>query len=489
MKSREGTAKGPARGSGAPTAQAAPRAVCAMRSVCALKSRRGSSAVFLVMILSAMLLLAGTLIGAAGLTAGKSCGDLAFRMAGRSLLAEYDRRLYADYGLFAMRSNETEAARKLTHYVDAALKNGGRAGAVWLIPFDVKDLRVHLSDFSLIDADTFEKQILDDIKFIMLNKLADKLRPAADANGTEAANPRTINNQAVLNSLPSKGLGGGGPSVFSMLASGLPSAGDLLSGGTDSFFVSEYIMARFAHAYEAVPNLAAGHARFFQNEVEYVLIGGRDDAENLKAVEGRLRLLRFALNEVCVHGNAELSSRVDMLVAALAAVLEGVPPPILKELVLAAWVALETENDLKLLRTGRKVALIKNTANWAVGIDKVPAVIGSYFKSAASDEDMPPDISETSENASRFTEAVEPSDKSGFSYGEYLRIFLFFASRENKLLRSMDLIQINMKTGYYESFLIREHYTGLRFDFVMNGDRCAYRQSYDAPDGQAERRS
>jgi hypothetical protein len=260
-----------------------------------------------------------------------------------------------------------------------------------------------------------------------------------------------------------------------------------LGGGTDSFFVSEYIMARFAHAYEAVPNLAAGHARFFQNEVEYILIGGRDDAENLKAVESRLRLLRFALNEVSDHGNADLSSRVDALVAALTAVFKGVPTSLIKELVLAAWVTLETENDLKLLRTGRKVALVKSAANWAVDIERIPEIIKAYFMSA--DDDNPPDIGETSGNASRFMGPIEPRDGSGFSYGDYLRLFLFFASRENKLLRGMDLIQVNMKTGYYESFLIREHYTGLRCELFMNGDRCEYRQSYDAPEGQAERRS
>ncbi|MDR2296447.1 MAG: hypothetical protein LBD95_06565, partial [Clostridiales Family XIII bacterium] len=226
----------------------------------AARGKRGSSAVFLVMILSALLLLAGTLIQAAGLAAGKSYGDLVFRMAGRSLLSEYDRKLYADYGLFAMRSDEEQAARKLAYYSNASLKDGGRAGAVWLLPCKIQDLRVYLNDFSLIDADTFEKQILDDIKFIMVNNLADKLRAdassaAAGGAGTES---RTIQNQAVLNSLPSKGLGGGGPSIPSMLAAGLPSAGELLNGGTDAFLVSEYIMARFAHAYAAVPNLAAG---------------------------------------------------------------------------------------------------------------------------------------------------------------------------------------------------------------------------------------
>jgi hypothetical protein len=440
-------------------------------------NKKGSTAVFLVMILSSLLLLASVLIGAAGLAAGKSYGDLVFRMAGRSLLSEYDRKLYEDYGLFAMRSDEEQAARKLTHYSDASLKNGGRAGAVWLLPCKVTDLQVNLSDFSLLDADTFEKQVLDDIKFIMVNNLADKLRPASQAAPADGTEPRTINNLTVLNGLPSKGMGGGGPSAFSMLSSGLPSAGELLSGGTDAFFVSEYIMARFAHAYAPVPNLAAGHTRFFQYETEYIIVGGYSDAGNLNDIESRLRILRFALNEVCIHNDKKLTAAVDALAASLSAVFKAIPAAVFRELIYAVWVILETDNDLKLLRAGKNVALVKSHDNWAVAIEAVPKIITAYLANAANGS---ADINKTSEKAAHYLDMAEPRDKSGFSYGDYLRLFLFFTSRENKLLRSMDLIQINMKTGYREDFLLREHYVGLRYDLVMNGDRYRYRQTYDA---------
>jgi hypothetical protein len=446
--------------------------------------KRGSSAVFLTIILSAILLLASVLIRAAGLAAGKSYGDAVFQTAGRSLLSEYDGRLYADYGLFAMRSDEDMAARKLLHYGDASLKNGGHAGAVWLLPCNVTDLRVRLSDFSLLDVGTFEEQVLNDIKFIMVNKLADKLRPAPvatnPANGEES---RSINNQTILNGLPSGGLGGSGPSAASMLASGLPSPGEFLSGGTDAFLVTEYIMARFSHAYADVPNLAAGHARFFQNESEYVIMGGRDDAENLKDVEGRLRLLRFALNEVFIHGDRELTAQVNALASSLAVAFPGLPAAFFRELIYAAWVAVETENDLKLLRSRKNVALIKQHDNWATEISVIPRLVMAFMNQDPESGESSGDIKETSGKAASGMPAVSPRNESGFSYGEYLRLFLFFTPRENKLLRVMDLIQINMKIGYYESFLIREHYVGLRYELNINGDTYSYRQSYDVGKG------
>jgi hypothetical protein len=450
-----------------------------------LGSKKGSSAVFLTIILSALLLLAGVLIQAAGLAAGKSYGDLVFQMAGRSLLSEYDRKLYEDYGLFAMRSDEELAARKLLHYSDASLKDGGRAGTVWLLPCNVGEITVRLSDFSLLDADTFEDQILKDIKFITVNNLMDRLRAAPTGSGTpdsaDGGTPRTINNESVLNSLPSRGLGGDGPSVVSMLAAGLPSVTDILSGGTDAFLVSEYIMARFAHAYAPVPTPASGHTRFFQNETEYIIIGGRSDADNLKSVESRLRALRFALNEVFVHSNSELRAQANAVVAVLVAIFPEIPASFFRELVYAAWVAAETENDLKLLRAGEKVALVKNKGNWAVNASSVLGLVFAYFSARADGGSA--DIKDTAGNATGSWGMLRPTDGDGFSYGDYLRLFLFFTSRENKLLRSMDLIQINMKTGYYEAFLIREHYVGLRYELVMNGDTYKYRQSYDAQRG------
>jgi hypothetical protein len=449
----------------------------------AFKSRKGSSAVFLTMILSALLLLVGVLIQAAGLAAGKSYGDLVFQMAGRSLLSEYDKKLYEDYGLFAMRSDEEQAARKLLYYSDASLKNGGRAGTVWLLPCKTGELSVHLSDFSLLDADTFEDQILDDIKFIMLNNLADRLRAAPAETGAAAAadggESRTINNQVVLGSLPSKGLGGG-PSVVDMLAAGLPSSADLLNGGTDAFLVSEYIMARFAHAYAPAPNLAAGHTRFFENETEYIINGEYSDAKNLEGVENRLRLLRFALNEVFVHSDSDMRAKVDTLVSILTAIFPEIPAPIFRELINAVWVAVETENDLKLLRAEEKVALVKKKDNWAISIDAVPGFVLAYLFGSA-EPGSSADIKDVAGSTARGWAVVKPRDKDGFSYGNYLRLLLFFTSRENKLLRSMDLIQINMKTGYYEAFLLREHYVGLRYELVMNGDTYRYRQSYDQP--------
>ncbi|MDR3294806.1 MAG: DUF5702 domain-containing protein [Clostridiales Family XIII bacterium] len=457
------------------------------KRLCAGVNKKGATAVFLVMILASLLLVAGVLIRAAGLSAAKSCGDAVFQLAGRSLLAEYDRRLFEDYGLFGMRSDEADAEAKLKHYSEASLKESllSRRSAVWLLPCAISGWNVDLKSFSLADVDIFEEEIVKDIKFTALDwaqehfltGAGDKTEAGAGASadagsGTEEE-PRQINNEVIINNLPSKGIQGGGIPIKSIVENGLPSLTELFNGATRGFYTSEYIFARFTHAGAPVP--AAEHERFFKNEAEYVIIGKYNDAENLKQVYAYIRLLRFVLNEASIHKDSAKLNKVRVLAASISLLTQGVIPElVITEVILAVWTAVETGNDIKLLQSGGNVALLKNEANWAIDLSAVSGLIKGFFKGAGS---FAGGIEATAE-ASMGKTAIQPSDKSGLSYEGYLRIFLYFTGREIKLLRIMDLIQINMKVGYYEAFLLREHYAGIRYEVTMNGDRYSYVQRY-----------
>ncbi|MDR1572299.1 MAG: DUF5702 domain-containing protein [Clostridiales Family XIII bacterium] len=457
-----------------------------------IRGKRGSTSVFLAIALASMLVVAGVLVRAAGLSAGRSYGDAVFQMAGRSLLSEYDRRLYHDYGIFGLRADESSARAKLLHYSDASLERKSAAGrrTVWLMPCEASGLEVDLKEFSLLNPDVFERQALSDIKYVMANRLAEGLTPAKKAPASAAkgdAGDREINNQVVLGNLPSKGLGGGGPSVPGMLAAGLPSASDLLGGSSKSFLLSEYLLARFSHGNGGSSSLAENHESFYENEIEYLLAGKSSDKANIDAVKAKLRLLRFALNEVSIHTDREKMSQASNLASYLASILPPTPlTPFLGEMIIAVWTVLETGNDLKLIEAGEKVALVKNPRQWAIGIDAVPGVIVSYIKGfrAVEGSDVNVlDVKDQAEAVAGGSGPISPEDRSGFSYRDYLRLFLYFTGRETKLLRAMDLIQINMKAGYYGDFLMQEHYAGLRYSVTMNGDDYSYTQRYNGGEG------
>ena len=57
----------------------------------------------------------------------------------------------------------------------------------------------------------------------------------------------------------------------------------------------------------------------------------------------------------------------------------------------------------------------------------------------------------------------------GEDYSDYLRLFTYTMDSRVRILRIMDLIQINMRYLYYDSFLLREYNGGVRFVMKVNG--------------------
>ncbi|MDR1136198.1 MAG: DUF5702 domain-containing protein [Clostridiales Family XIII bacterium] len=460
--------------------------------------KRGSTSVFLTLVFASLIIVSSVLIRAAGLSAGRSYGDAVFNMAGRSLLAEYDKKLFEDYGIFGMRTDEEIARRKLLHYSDASLEKGIRMdGTLWVLPCGVSDLTTDLNEFSLLDIDVFEEQILGDVKNVIVNNVADRAlgRDGADESGGGTGGGGTgggeagagggagdragggvvgrLENQTIINALPSRGVSGSEIPIQTLIDNGLPSVSELMDGGADIFLTTEYLLARFAHANEAVPELAADHSRFFANEVEYIVAGKHSDKENYSSVKIKLALLRFLMNEIYLHSDNERMDVVRGIEATLSALVPPPWPQILRELIIAAWVTVESDNDMNMLADGGQVPLFKSSENWACDADgiagKVLAHINAIGRVGGGEEE---------EEEPRYVAPVKPEKEEGFHYVDYLRLFLYFVPRDVKLLRTMDLIQLNLKSSYYESFLIRDYYTGIRYSLMMNGDRFTYVQRY-----------
>ena len=55
---------------------------------------------------------------------------------------------------------------------------------------------------------------------------------------------------------------------------------------------------------------------------------------------------------------------------------------------------------------------------------------------------------------------IPVSGNSRFTYSRYLDLFLLTLSRDTKLYRIMDLIQINIKGTVREDFTVADHFTG-----------------------------
>lgn len=60
----------------------------------------------------------------------------------------------------------------------------------------------------------------------------------------------------------------------------------------------------------------------------------------------------------------------------------------------------------------------------------------------------------------------------------YLHVLLSGVSQETKVLRMMDLIQINLKYLYLDNFLLKDYYTGLKYEMNVNNKKYEFEEAY-----------
>jgi len=451
-----------------------------------LRSNHGGVAVFLCIAFSVMMLLLACLFAATVSVSGKSCADAAWRGAGRSVLSEYDNQLMDRYGLLAFKGDEKQVARDLCFYANAGLKKNNYlylpfvpAGSpVRFFDFETKskDVDVNLKEFSLLDLDSFESQVkeaalsefvkkhVDKPDFISaagdVSNNQDKSEDArsenadihADGADTDADSEdtqhkdRTLRNSAIIESLPSKSMT---KQLLDIDISKLPTPAELVDKTSANILVNEYILCVFRNAYDG----SDSDKTFYAAEVEYILSGKKSESVNRNFTKAKLVLIRFGLNNLAIITDKEKMEEISKLAEPFAAAA-GIGEAVAAVLITEAWVTAETNNDISLLKEGKNVALYKSKDTWA--LNNIEEIWNGTFGG----------------------ETVYPSSKRGFSYTDYLGLMLFFLDRQSKLLRTMDLIQINMKGTYNESFLIREHYTGYRFSVKAKGDVFEYTEQY-----------
>ncbi|MDR1291977.1 MAG: DUF5702 domain-containing protein [Clostridiales Family XIII bacterium] len=425
-----------------------------MCAIC-VKKRSGSAAILLTVAFAGMLVLVVCLFAAAKNVAGVSYADAAFQTAGRSVLSEYDTTLLREYGLFAFKGDERQIERDIAFYANASLRKDkslyfpfAPSGALTRI-FDIEidAIEANLKEFSLMDVDIFEEQL----RGAALSQTAKKLTIDRDKGEKDYSDPfsghpdRKLRNEGVIASLPSADVVWSFPNVSALTADGLSGIAD--SALADAV-TSQYILAAFGHANDGVSE----EESFFDAEVEYILSGKKSDRENYNSVKAKLTLIRFAANNVSLFRDPAKVAQGHAL-AAPAAAAAGIGEMVAYLGIMESWAGAETKNDIGLFEEGKKVAFLKSPAQWAL-TNPQKAINGLFF------------------------DVVTPAVQTGQTYEDYLRVMLFLMDRETKMLRVMDLIQMDMKVNYNEEFLVREYYGGYRFQAEALGETFEYTERY-----------
>ena len=398
-----------------------------------VRQKRGSSAVFLAVILASLMVITLTLVFAGRNMVRISIADGSLNLASTSLLSEYDYYVQRDYGLFLIQGTDVQLSRSLRDYTGFSAKaTGGR--------------------FSTVNTEAVREQILDYMKStggaeLLHDALGGDETGGSSAGADGGVPDRTLRHGPTIISLPSRAL----PdtdllTTAKSLGENLKKPDVFFKAGTNKFFMDEYILQKFNRAGHAG---AADH--FFSSEVEYILCGKLSDEKNKRGTDLALEAVRTGLNLTHIYTDPE---KVQALAAAAEALTPGPMGVLTQAALAAAWAAAESVNDVKLLHKGNRVPLVKTSASWAIDLD---AILEGY-----SGEDG----------------CIHPQVNTGRTYDDYLRILLYVKDDTIKTARILDLIQINMRKNYDGSFLVQECATGVSIDADVCGKRLSRDRIY-----------
>ncbi len=413
-----------------------------------IHQKRGSSAVFLAVILASLMTITLTLVFAGRNQARISIADGSLNLAAVSLLSEYDYYVQRDYGLFLLQGTDPQLSRSLRDYTGFNAKaSAGR--------------------FSTVSTDPVRKQILD---YMKSTGGAGLIRDAVsgDSGGSESSGgaggressggpggsessggsaDRTLRHGPTITSLPSRSWPDADIITEARgLGEKLTNPEAIFRTGTNKFLMDEYILQKFNRADHVN---AADH--FFSGEVEYIICGQLSDEKNKQRVDLALEAIRTGLNLSHIYSDPK---KVEAIVAAAEVLTPGPIGVLTQAAIAASWAAAEAVNDVKLLHKGRKVPIIKTDASWAIDLD---SILEGY-----SGEDG----------------CIHPSVNTGRTYGDYLRILLYVKEDNILTARILDLIQINMRKNYDEKFLVQECATGVSVDADVYGRKLSYDRIY-----------
>ncbi len=408
-----------------------------------LESKRGATTVFICMILSAILLVVAMFgEGAAGLVS-RPYANAVLDLAGRSIISEYDRDLKSRYELFGFLMDDEIVEDKLYLYTGESLAK--RKKSFSLLSLEIREIKVDSSSFAMTNLDILENQIVGYMKHqIVMDSLTilDQISLRKDEEEVEIGDiekrpMRTLRNSKVIDGLPSRLLKGSTGGLRGIVD--LPKPSELGKIAYKDLCLNRYIQKHFRHDLDD-PDW---DDTFFTNEIEYVIGGSLSDSSNRSIVYLSLLAFRTAINTSHIYLD---ENKMELVTAAAALVGAGVGTGASQAIIIGLWAGAEAAVDIDRLYKGEKLPLVKSSEDWHLSLDK------------ALDGIIP-------ENNDL------PQSEQGLDYEDYLFLLLCFKSRESKLIRIMDLIQLNLQACMDKNFAMVKCRAGFDLEAVAERNK------------------
>lgn len=401
-----------------------------------IKNKKGAVTVFIMLLFVTLTGLIFAFIQASQQTAVKGGATALASLWADSILGEYDQNLQERYNLFGFYGMPSDVVKKVNFYAGYSFNPKKY--------IDYQGCTSSVFDYSLANVDIFKEQVVEVGKLVVAEKIIPK------ETEIEVADPEIkngiIKNEVILRELPSQG----SPASVSVAGivealKGFTSITEGIETVGENYLENQYLFCYFR-------DYMTGNVgkTFFQGEIEYVICGKHSDEGNIASVKRKIVALREAMNLTYLLKHPEKSGAA-MIAAEL--LTPGPAAIATHKAILAAWALAESYNDYKLLVNGKRIPLIKNDRTWAVDLDSILNNQANGYIDTGVDK--------------------------GEGYEDYLNILVYTLDERIKLLRMMDLVQINMKFLYYQSFKLDTYNGGVRFVMTVNGGEYAVDKKYE----------
>lgn len=228
-----------------------------------------------------------------------------------------------------------------------------------------------------------------------------------------------------------------------------------VGGIGDSLIYNEYLMEKCGSFVSRKENAS------LEYQIEYILCGKRSDRDNLYSYINKLYLLRCASNYAFLSTVDNSKKREVQAVSGILCMLLGAPEAkeLLTGIILGIWAMAEAAVDVRTLMDGGKIPLLKEKGEWCVSF--ISLISGRFLGNLKSNAGNGPD------------------------YEGYLRIFLALADKDSITMRSLDIVELDIrKSGGNSEFRIDRciDYIQVNFgfrntngnEFVFKKDMCYY---------------
>ena len=177
-------------------------------------------------------------------------------------------------------------------------------------------------------------------------------------------------------------------------------------------------------------------------QLEYLLNNNPCDENNLLQSIFKIQSLRTKLNLAYLYTDSEKRQLSKTLAVSAVGLI---PVPFLVEFtqlaILSAWASAEAIVDVRDLLKGNEIPLFKSKQSWSLSLDDILTF----------------DFHTKSKNQT-----------AGFSYKQYLLLFLYTDFDTDTIYKTMDLIQMDLRKNYLSKFQMTECITGMKYNFSFD---------------------